>query len=252
MVVKPYSYCIFLDFIESYLPLGFLNIKQEHPIVLKLEEELERNEQFFSIFDMGHMNYLFSSKQCIQMIGVAPHELNLNHWLELVHPEDSEKLGMIRSQLAKIEKDLFMAGKGSSLMSYNLKIRNPAGIYNNLLIQDYFFYTPIPRKSVIIIQVITNIDWYPLKKNRSHYYCGHDLSLFRYPDDALIQNGSQYSCRELEIIKLISLCLNSEQIAEKLFISVNTVNTHRSNILEKSGKKTISELIYELKYQGVI
>jgi DNA-binding CsgD family transcriptional regulator len=252
MAVKNYSYSIFLDFIESYLPSGFLNIKPVDPIVLKLEELMEEHDQFFSIFNMANMNYLFSSKRCIQMIGIEPDALNQSHWLELVHPEDSERLGMARSQFFRIEKDIFIACKGSSLMTYNLKIRNPSGVYNNLLFQDYFFYTPIPHKQVFLIQVVTNIDWYPIKKNRFHYYCGHDLSLFRYPDESLLKMGSQFSIREMEIIKLISLCLNSEQIAEKLFLSVHTVNTHRSNILEKSGKAHLSELIYELKDNGLL
>jgi DNA-binding CsgD family transcriptional regulator len=138
------------------------------------------------------------------------------------------------------------------LMSYNLKMRNPSGVYNNLLGQDYFFYSPTPRKSVILIRVITKIDEFKFKKGMFHYYCGKDLSLFRFPDESLIKLGSQFSNRELEIINLISQCLSSEQIAEKLFISLNTVNTHRSNILEKSGKATISELIYELKEQGLL
>ena len=46
--------------------------------------------------------------------------------------------------------------------------------------------------------------------------------------------------------------MSSEQIAEKLFLSPYTINTHRSNILEKTGKASISELIYELKERGLL
>ena len=45
-----------------------------------------------------------------------------------------------------------------------------------------------------------------------------------------------FQIREFEIIKLIESGLSSEQIAEKLFMSRYTVNTHRRNILEKTGK----------------
>jgi DNA-binding NarL/FixJ family response regulator len=45
--------------------------------------------------------------------------------------------------------------------------------------------------------------------------------------------------REIEILKLIMLEYSSEQIAEKLFISKNTVDTHRKNILEKTKIKTL-------------
>jgi DNA-binding CsgD family transcriptional regulator len=51
---------------------------------------------------------------------------------------------------------------------------------------------------------------------------------------------------------LIESGLISEEIAEKLFLSVHTVNTHRRNILEKSGKETIAELIYDFKQRRLL
>ncbi len=45
--------------------------------------------------------------------------------------------------------------------------------------------------------------------------------------------------REKEILKLIMKEYSSEQIAEELFISKNTVDTHRKNILEKTQIKTL-------------
>ena len=58
--------------------------------------------------------------------------------------------------------------------------------------------------------------------------------------------------RQLNDIRLIEAGLSSEQIAEKLFLSPFTVNTHRANILEKTGKNHISDLIYDLKERGLL
>lgn len=49
--------------------------------------------------------------------------------------------------------------------------------------------------------------------------------------------------REIEIIKLLAEGLTSYQIAEKLFISENTVKTHRKNILKKTELHNTSQLI---------
>lgn len=49
--------------------------------------------------------------------------------------------------------------------------------------------------------------------------------------------------RELEILQLIVQELSSEEIADQLFISRRTVDTHRKNILKKSQSKTIVGLI---------
>lgn len=49
--------------------------------------------------------------------------------------------------------------------------------------------------------------------------------------------------REVEIVKQISEGKTSQQIAELLFISKTTVDTHRRNIIEKTKMKSISDLI---------
>ncbi len=57
------------------------------------------------------------------------------------------------------------------------------------------------------------------------------------------QEYVELSDRELEVLKLICEEYSSEQIAEKLFISRRTVDTHRIHIYEKTGCKTIVSLI---------
>ena len=78
------------------------------------------------------------------------------------------------------------------------------------------------------------------------------MSYFRFPDDDLLMTGIPFSDREFEIVKMVESGMGSELIAEKLFISLHTVSTHRRNILEKTGKGHISEVIYDLKARGVL
>ena len=51
------------------------------------------------------------------------------------------------------------------------------------------------------------------------------------------------SPREFEIVKLIKEGLSSKDIAEKLFISLETVHTHRRKILAKNNAKNFNEII---------
>ena len=51
------------------------------------------------------------------------------------------------------------------------------------------------------------------------------------------------SIREIEVLGLIMQGLTNLEIAEKLFISFETVRSHRKNILEKSGAKNTASLI---------
>lgn len=57
------------------------------------------------------------------------------------------------------------------------------------------------------------------------------------------KNTSLLTPREIEIVKLIMEELSSEEIAEKLFISKRTVDTHRKNILQKTNTRTIVGLL---------
>ncbi|MFN7913388.1 MAG: response regulator [Bacteroidota bacterium] len=51
------------------------------------------------------------------------------------------------------------------------------------------------------------------------------------------------SPREKEILSLIFLELTSKEIADKLFISKQTVDTHRINIMQKTNSKSVVGLI---------
>ncbi|MRX68677.1 response regulator [Flavobacterium resistens] len=57
------------------------------------------------------------------------------------------------------------------------------------------------------------------------------------------------SPREIEIVTLISLEYSGKEISEQLFISLNTVETHRKNIMKKlQTKNTIGLVKYALKH----
>jgi DNA-binding NarL/FixJ family response regulator len=53
--------------------------------------------------------------------------------------------------------------------------------------------------------------------------------------------------REIEIVKLISEGLTSQQMADKLFISPRTVETHRANLMKKVGVRNAIELVKKLE-----
>lgn len=57
-------------------------------------------------------------------------------------------------------------------------------------------------------------------------------------------NNQKLSIREIEVLALIMQGLTNHDIAEKLFISYETVRSHRKNILEKTGAKNTASLIH--------
>lgn len=66
--------------------------------------------------------------------------------------------------------------------------------------------------------------------------------------------GKDYSLtkREKEIVKWIMEGYTSNEIAEKLFISNRTVDTHRANVMQKLKVKNSIELINKITKEGII
>jgi DNA-binding NarL/FixJ family response regulator len=58
-----------------------------------------------------------------------------------------------------------------------------------------------------------------------------------------VSHSEHFSERELEILRLLAKGKNSFEIAEQLFITLNTVKTHRRNMLRKLKASNTSQLL---------
>ncbi|MFM1932146.1 MAG: hypothetical protein RL226_1449 [Bacteroidota bacterium] len=92
------------------------------------------------------------------------------------------------------------------------------------------------------------------------FFCGQILESIRSEAINLSDiEMREYSCepinisqRELEVITLIAEGYTNVQIADKLFLSTHTVNTHRKNIMQKLGvNNTAAIVMYAVKTQLV-
>ncbi len=65
--------------------------------------------------------------------------------------------------------------------------------------------------------------------------------------------GDQLSMREREVLKLLAEGKRAQEIAELLFISVNTVRRHRYNIMEKLNIRSMADLVkYALSQDYIV
>lgn len=78
-----------------------------------------------------------------------------------------------------------------------------------------------------------------------------------YVGDILIERGRKIadiglSQREIQIIRLSAEGLTAAEMAEKLFLSVHTVNTHRQRIYAKMDVKNVSDMLHTASELGII
>ena len=80
------------------------------------------------------------------------------------------------------------------------------------------------------------------------FFCGKILDTVLKEKDVPVSegvscDGVKLSGREVEIIQLVAEGMSNKEIAEKIFLSVHTVTTHRKNIMSKLGVNNTAGLV---------
>ncbi|RLD85888.1 MAG: DNA-binding response regulator [Bacteroidetes bacterium] len=107
-------------------------------------------------------------------------------------------------------------------------------------------------KGFILKNVLKEVLFNAIKTVHSgqNYFSPELLPYFtkRFTNNGDTQDIVPLTERELEVLTLIGKGYSNDEIAEKLFISKRTVDTHKNNLISKTGSKNIvSLLIYAIK-----
>jgi len=98
------------------------------------------------------------------------------------------------------------------------------------LLHKMFYFTNANDKNVELALCLYHFDFLNSSLHHGMIINTANSSVIHQTEDG---NSAFLSVREKEILKMIQEGKRSKEIAELLFISINTVNRHRQNILEK-------------------
>ncbi|MEJ5350705.1 MAG: response regulator transcription factor [Melioribacteraceae bacterium] len=84
------------------------------------------------------------------------------------------------------------------------------------------------------------------------FFCNKILNVILESKIEEPKKEAELTKREIEIIRLIAEKYSNQEIADKLFISIHTVYTHRKNIMKKLKLKSPVELILYAIDSGII
>jgi DNA-binding CsgD family transcriptional regulator len=202
-----------------------------------------------SIFDLYKRKHVYYSAGFENQLGWnidQAHAEGSSYGDTRIHPEDRIQLveaGNFALKLAIFHLEN-LVWKNYKLIS-DFRIKNVEGNYVRVIEQHLCLETDKKGNYWLDLSIM---DLNPSQDINAPFRCRllnfKTGELFKFsPGEYELPDSPQLSLREKEILQHIAAGLVSKQIADKLFISVNTVNTHRQRIIEKLNVANTSEAI---------
>lgn len=219
---------------------------------------------YYYILDSATQSFDIVSDSIISVLGLLPGDFTIDAFLERLHPEDLDFF--IRCE--DVVGHFLTKVVGSELItkykvSFCLRKRITDGSYNLFLMQSIAIKTTDDGALVKVLGTQTNINHITTENNKKISFIGLEgnpsfleMDVF---DDNVFENFTpydyssrvyQFTNRELQILKLLARGSSTEDIAVKLNLSTQTVNTHRKNMLRKSGAKNSLEMVAQAIRNG--
>jgi DNA-binding CsgD family transcriptional regulator len=207
------------------------------------------SEQLFFIMDHSTMKYPYVSDNFEAITGYSAEKLyneGIYYILGSLHPDDLARFKAITNTLLDTIAPLPKSDILECCMSYDYRIRFADGTYHSMLQHNIPLTLNEEKKIVHVLTVLCDISMFKRNFNTAYRVVVHkDESNPVTIAEGTIGNAPQpkISLREKEIIKLTAKGMTEKQIAELLCISIQTVKTHRKNLLQKTQVKNSAELV---------
>lgn len=204
--------------------------------------------QFFFLADFSKLRMLFVSPNIEQVLGYKASEFDFTKHFEIIHPDDRKAVFEIGKMVLNREMN-YISGCSNRHVVLYMAYRAARSTKRYTRISFTISRHIDPEGGIYEMVVIRDI---------SHIHCGTRVSfalLGGRPFRELpgVQDKSpSISRREQEIIYHISQGHTSKRIAYDLNISELTVNTHRKNIMRKTGTRNLVDMLIYAVTNGVI
>lgn len=228
-----------------------------HPNERRLLENLEALSQsigmneglLIACFDYRNLKLAFFTGEVEKLTGY-PEEMFRKKGMEtsftMVHPDD-------RPELFKFQKIVFDAFHGLSLkerhtfeFSYTTRwVHRTTGEVSWMMAKVRPYLIDKDGNFAMDLHIIVKLLTPPKYKGYdwNYSYNKDDGTRIIVSKDSPSDKEVKLTKKEKEVVELMLEGLESKDIGEKLNISINTVGTHRKNILRKLGAKNVAEMV---------
>lgn len=227
------------------------NISQED-IINHYLDVFHIGEFFHVIFNTQKAEMEYVAPQVAKVLGYTAEEFQLQLIMDNIHPGDISYYYHYEQSAVRfftgLSPDLFFKYK----FSYDYRIKTKYGDYKRILQQvvPIYYFPEGGARTLGIFTDITHLNVQGTPKlsfigmqDAPSYYNVHLEKEFNIVEKHLTK-------REREILSAVVKGKSSKEISEELSLSIYTVQTHRKNILKKSGCTTLSELLTKSIREG--
>lgn len=198
------------------------------------------------IFNIPETTFEVVSDGLTKVLGYAKEDVTVPFFISLIHPEDQPWFLNFENRVKEFYRSLRACQVPDYIIQYDYRIRKQNGEYirvlqqitaiefegENKIVRFYVMHTDISHIKPEGRPVLSFIGL----NDRPSYINVEVKNLFAPKDE-------QLSTREKEILNLMTEGCDSKTIASRLFISKQTVDTHRRNLLKKTGCENTALLI---------
>jgi DNA-binding CsgD family transcriptional regulator len=228
--------------------------------------ELEVHKKLLNIFQAGEFYYYIVDLTKVVMEFISPetkavlgltneYDFSVEYIYENVHPDDREHFVANEMKVTEFFNALPPEKVMKYKVSYDYRLRKSDGSYIWVLMQTVTIQTDELGSVIRVLGMHTNVTHLKTENKPSGLsFIGleGEPSFYNVPvqQTLLIPTKEIFTRREKEILRLIIQGITSTKISDILCISPHTVNSHRKNILKKSGCDTVTELISKTITKG--
>lgn len=250
MIVKDIKK-VYKNIFESYYKPSL----EEHiKKIIELDAYLPYSSTFFCITNTQNLTFEYISKNMFSCLGINAGLMKtggMKYFWSLMHPDDIEHWLQALNELMNYTlNEIDERDRDKMSYTWNYRIKNAKGDYVNLIQNTTPLEFDLHNKPIVGLAHYTVLD----SKINMHVSATakmlnenmeYETKYFNNFSQKILSDG--ISNRERDIVRLLVLNYSSKDIADKLNISPNTVDTHRRNILKKLKISSTGELIGMIK-----
>jgi DNA-binding CsgD family transcriptional regulator len=216
-------------------------------------------EFYYFILNFFDVTFEYVSPDVMKVVGCRPEDYNFGVIFDKVHPDDSNSMRLKEGIASNFFYKQISPNKIPFYKStYTFRIKNPNGGWKTILHQSIALQMTEDDRIHYVLCVHSDITFLSPNADDVISFLGINgepsYTVSVKAPQAINQpaNNSLISQREKEIIVLLAEGFSSKQIAGQLYISQHTVDTHRRNLLKKTGAQNTLELVALCLKKGLI